>query len=86
MARLAGRSAIVTGGARGIGRHYSEALAAEGAEVMIADVADGNALAQELAAKLCRNATASLTFDVSDEEQVKALVARRSSASARSTS
>ena len=33
MARLDGRSAIVTGGARGIGRHYSRALAAEGARV-----------------------------------------------------
>jgi len=75
MARLAGRSAIVTGGARGIGRHYSEALAAEGAEVMIADVADGSALAAELAAKHGRNATASMIFDVSDESQVKALVA-----------
>jgi NAD(P)-dependent dehydrogenase (short-subunit alcohol dehydrogenase family) len=73
MARLAGRSAIVTGGARGIGRHYSEALAAEGAEVMIADVADGSALAAELAARHGRNATASTTFDVSDENQ--ALVA-----------
>ena len=76
MTRLAGRSAIVTGGARGIGRHYCEALAAEGAEVMIADVADGSALAQELAAKYGRNATASMTFDVSDEAQCKALVAR----------
>jgi NAD(P)-dependent dehydrogenase (short-subunit alcohol dehydrogenase family) len=46
MTRLAGRSAIVTGGARGIGRHYSEALA-EDAEVMIADVADGSALAAD---------------------------------------
>ena len=36
MARLEGRTAIVTGGAVGIGRHYSEALAAEGAQVMIA--------------------------------------------------
>ena len=49
MARLAGRTAIVTGGAKGIGRHYSQALAAEGAEVMIADIADGSALAAELA-------------------------------------
>ena len=48
--RLAGRSAIVTGGARGIGRHYCGALAAEGAEVLIADVADGADLAAELAA------------------------------------
>jgi NAD(P)-dependent dehydrogenase (short-subunit alcohol dehydrogenase family) len=75
MARLAGRSAIVTGGAKGIGRHYSEALAAEGAEVMIADVADGRALADALAAKYGRNSVASTMFDVSDESQVKALVA-----------
>ena len=40
MARLAGKVAIVTGGAKGIGRHYSQALAAEGARVMIADIAD----------------------------------------------
>src|SRR5262245_31364908 len=76
MARLAGRAAIVTGGAKGIGRHYSQALAAEGAEVMIADVADGSALAAELAAQYGRNATTSMTFDVSDESQVQALVAR----------
>ena len=51
MARLAGRTAIVTGGAKGIGRHYSQALAAEGARVMIADIADGSELAAEIAAK-----------------------------------
>jgi NAD(P)-dependent dehydrogenase (short-subunit alcohol dehydrogenase family) len=76
MARLAGRSAIVTGGARGIGRHYSQALAAEGAAVMIADIADGGELAEELAGKHGRNATASMVCDVSDETQVKALVAK----------
>ena len=42
MARLAGKTAIVTGGAKGIGRHYSQALAAEGARVMIADIEDGS--------------------------------------------
>ena len=76
MARLAGRSAIVTGGAKGIGRHYSQALAAEGAQVMIADIADGAELAAALAAKHGRNATDSMVFDVSDENQVKALVAK----------
>lgn len=76
MARLAGRSAIVTGGAKGIGRHYSQALAAEGAEVMIADIVDGSALAEELAGKHGRNATTSMVCDVSDESQVKTLVAR----------
>jgi NAD(P)-dependent dehydrogenase (short-subunit alcohol dehydrogenase family) len=49
MARLQGRTAIVTGGAVGIGRHYSEALAAEGAQVMIADIKDGSGLAAEIA-------------------------------------
>ncbi len=49
MARLSGRTAIVTGGAKGIGRHYSRALAAEGARVMIADIADGRDLAEEIA-------------------------------------
>ena len=48
MARLAGKTAIVTGGAKGIGRHYSQALAAEGARVMIADIADGRELAEEI--------------------------------------
>ncbi len=76
MARLAGRTAIVTGGAKGIGRHYSQALAAEGAEVMIADIADGAALAEEIAGKYGRNATTSMRFDVSDEASVKELVAR----------
>jgi len=43
---------------------------------MIADVADGADLAAELAAKHGRNATTSMVFDVSDEAQVKALVAK----------
>jgi NAD(P)-dependent dehydrogenase (short-subunit alcohol dehydrogenase family) len=75
MARLVGRTAIVTGGAKGIGRHYVEALAAEGAEVVIADVVSGSALAAEIAARRGRNATLSVTCDVSNEMQVKGLVA-----------
>ncbi len=43
---------------------------------MIADIADGSALAEELAGKHGRNATASMVCDVSDESQVKALVAK----------
>jgi NAD(P)-dependent dehydrogenase (short-subunit alcohol dehydrogenase family) len=74
--KLAGRTAIVTGGAKGIGRHYSQALAAEGAEVMIADIADGGDLAAEIAGRYGRNSTDSMVFDVSDEAQCKALVAR----------
>ena len=76
MAKLDGRVAIVTGGAVGIGRHYSQALAGEGARVMIADIVDGAALAGELAARHGANSVASATFDVSDEAQVKGLVAK----------
>ena len=54
MARLDGRVAIVTGGAKGIGRHYSLALAREGAQVMIADIADGSELAAEIAQRHAR--------------------------------
>jgi NAD(P)-dependent dehydrogenase (short-subunit alcohol dehydrogenase family) len=76
MARLDGRSAIVTGGAKGIGRHYSQALAAEGARVMIADIADGTALAADIAARHGHNAVASATFDVSEEEAVRRVIAQ----------
>ena len=76
MGRLDGRAAIVTGGAKGIGRHYSAALAAEGARVMIADIVDGADVAAEIAARHGANSVASQICDVSDEASVKALVAR----------
>jgi len=76
MGRLEGRVAIVTGGAKGIGAHYSGALAAEGARVMISDIADGQELAAGIAAKHGANSVASEIFDVSDEGSVKRLVAK----------
>jgi len=66
MARLSGRTAIVTGGAKGIGRHYSQALAAEGARVMVVDLVDGRELAAEIAAEHGANSIASAIADVSD--------------------
>src|SRR6202163_1245252 len=75
MGRLDGRVAIVTGAAKGIGRHYSLALAAEGARVMIGDIADGSEGAQEIAATHGANSVASVVTDVSDEQSVKTLVA-----------
>ena len=76
MARLDGRVAIVTGGAKGIGRYYSQALAHEGARVMIADIADGSPLAAEIAKQHGANSVTSAIADVSDKAAVKALVAR----------
>ena len=68
---LAGKVAIVTGGASGIGRATVELFAAEGAKVVFADVNDGQgeALAAQLGPSvLYRHA------DVSQREQVQALV------------
>jgi len=76
MGRLDGRVAIVTGGAKGIGKHYSHALAAEGARLMIADIADGKEVADAIARAHGANSVASSLTDVSDEMAVKALVAR----------
>jgi NAD(P)-dependent dehydrogenase (short-subunit alcohol dehydrogenase family) len=75
MPRLTGKTAIVTGGAKGIGRHYSQALAAEGARVMIADIAGGKDLANEIARRCGPESVAHTKFDVSDEKAVKGLVA-----------
>jgi NAD(P)-dependent dehydrogenase (short-subunit alcohol dehydrogenase family) len=74
--RLSGRVVIVTGGAKGIGRHYSRALADEDARVVIADIADGGDVVEEIAARHGHNSVMSMVADVSDEAAVKALVAR----------
>jgi NAD(P)-dependent dehydrogenase (short-subunit alcohol dehydrogenase family) len=69
---LAGKVAIVTGGASGIGRGTVERFAAEGARVVIADVETDRG--EALAAALEPDAFFRRT-DVSDPEQVGTLVA-----------
>jgi len=63
--RLAGKVAIVTGGARHIGAEYCRRLAAEGSAVVIADILDGKTVAAEIRSK-GGNALA-LKIDVSKE-------------------
>jgi len=63
--RLAGKVAIVTGGARHIGAAYCRRLAREGAAIVIADILDGNAVAEDIRSK-GGNALA-LKIDVSKE-------------------
>jgi NAD(P)-dependent dehydrogenase (short-subunit alcohol dehydrogenase family) len=48
MGTLEGRVAIVTGGARGIGRAYCLGLAAEGASVAVADLLPADSVAREI--------------------------------------
>jgi len=73
---LTGKSAIVTGGARGIGYGISYRLAEAGASVLIADI-DG-VLAEEVANTFKANGwvAESATCDVSDEKDVKSMVNR----------
>lgn len=73
--RATGKTALVTGGASGIGRATVERLAYEGANVVIADLQ--TALANELRAELKAQGFDGIsvsTCDVSDEQQVIAAV------------
>ncbi|MGW4718540.1 SDR family oxidoreductase [Nocardia sp. NPDC004260] len=73
MARFTGRSAIVTGAAQGIGAAYAQALAAEGANVVVADKnAEGGAAVVEKIVGDGGTAVFGL-LDVSDPESATAL-------------
>src|SRR5262245_41353212 len=74
MSDFAGRVAIVTGGASGIGRGLCEVLAGEGARVVVAD--RNAAGAREVAAKVTAagGAARAASLDVADADAVHAVV------------
>lgn len=74
--RMAGKAAVVTGGAQGFGRGIAEGLLAEGATVVIADIReeDGRRSALELEGKYGKGRAAFFRTDVSDEASVAALM------------
>ncbi len=72
MKRLEGKSALITGAARGIGRGFAEAYVAEGARVAINDI---NFDAAREAASQIGDAAYPLQVDVSDQDSIDAAVA-----------
>ncbi|MDA7428329.1 L-iditol 2-dehydrogenase [Primorskyibacter aestuariivivens] len=70
MTRLAGKRALITGAARGIGEAFATAYIREGAEVMIGDIDMDRA--RETAARIGARA---VPMDVTDQDSIDAAVA-----------
>ncbi|KTS79328.1 sorbitol dehydrogenase [Pseudomonas oryzihabitans] len=73
MNRLEGKSALITGAARGIGKAFAQAYLKEGATVAIADI--NSQRAQATAAELGEGAYA-VTMDVTDQASIEAAIAQ----------
>ena len=73
MGRMSGKVAVVTGAAQGIGRTYAEALAANGARVVVTDIEDtsGAVAAIEAQGGEAIGMTTDVTSDDSLEEMVR---------------
>ena len=71
--RLAGKTAIITGAARGIGRAFAEAYVTEGARVAIADI--DMTRARATAAEIGPSAIA-VALDVTRQDSIDAAVAQ----------
>ena len=72
---LAGRKALVTGGARGIGAAIAQALARAGASIMIADILEETGRASAAAIAKEDVATGFVQLDVTDDAQWERAVA-----------
>ena len=77
---LSGRTAVVTGGGRGVGADVARLLAADGAAVLVA--ARTSSEVEEVATELRRNGAnaAATTCDISDPRSVDSLAARATEA------
>jgi NAD(P)-dependent dehydrogenase (short-subunit alcohol dehydrogenase family) len=78
MARLAGKVAIITGGAQGIGAAYAVGLAREGAKIVIADVLEGDKAVADV--KKAGSDAIYVRTDVTKEEGCQAMARAASEA------
>jgi 3-oxoacyl-[acyl-carrier protein] reductase len=74
MSKLAGKVAVVTGSGRGIGRAIAIRYAREGAKVVVTDIIGDNAAAVAEQIKADGGEAIAVTTDVSQPDQVDALV------------
>lgn len=72
MSRLAGKVALITGASSGLGRVGAERFAAEGAKVVIADMADGDEAVEAIAA--AGGEASYVSCDVTDPGSLEAAV------------
>ena len=72
--RVEGRVCIVTGAAQGIGATYAKSLAGEGAKVVVSDIDDADAVADEIRAS--GGDALALRSDVADWDSCQEMVAK----------
>ena len=71
--RLAGKVALITGSANGLGRVAAELFASEGAQVVIADLADGTEAVEAI--RSAGGQATSVSLDVANDDSVAAAIA-----------
>ena len=71
MMQLSNKVIVVTGGGRGLGRAYCEAIAKQGASVVAADIRDTNATVD--AVRSAGGQAIGLDLDVTDMESCQAM-------------
>jgi NAD(P)-dependent dehydrogenase (short-subunit alcohol dehydrogenase family) len=82
---LAGRTAVVTGGSRGLGYAIAEALGREGADLVLVDLLDTVTEAAERLEKRLPGSVIAQRCDVTDADQVAAVFDRAAEALATAT-